>query len=109
VWHWPDDEIAEGRFVQLACFSNSIEAGMVHQLLCNNQIRAVLQGANFGSLEPLPMPGGFSEIKLLVPQGQLEQATALYQAFFEESEWEELRDGEDPSFADSCEWEKTDG
>ena len=109
MWHWPDGEIAQGPFVQLACFSNSIEAGMVHQLLCNNQIRAVLQGANFGSLEPLPMPGGFSEIKLLVPQSQLEQATALYQAFFEESEWEELADGEEPTWADPFEREEIDG
>jgi len=69
-------------FVRLAYFSTSTEAGQVLQLLVNNGIRALLDGANFGSLEPLPLPGGFSEIQLLVAEPDYERAKELYEAFF---------------------------
>lgn len=105
MWYWPQASEAEeaGPLVPLASFSTSMEAGMVRQLLVNNGIRVTLQGANFGALDPLPMRGGFSEIQILVPQAQWEQAVALYQAFFEESgtpaDWEaELED--EPEGAD---------
>ena len=55
---------------------------MVAELLHNNGIETILQGANFASLEPLPMRGGFSEIRLLVPAASLDAARQLYQAFF---------------------------
>lgn len=72
----------EMELVRLASFSNSTEAGFVLELLRNNGIRALLEGANFGSLEPLLMPGGFSEVQLLVAEPDLAQAMALYEAYF---------------------------
>jgi hypothetical protein len=66
----------------VAYFSNSAEAGMVAELLENNGIAAVLQGGNFGGLEPLLLPGGFSEIRLAVEEHAYEKARELYEAFF---------------------------
>ncbi len=66
----------------VAYFSNSAEAGMVAELLENNGITAVLQGGNFGGLEPLLLPGGYSEIRLCVAASDYEQARSLYTAFF---------------------------
>ena len=66
----------------VAYFSNSAEAGMVKELLENNGLSAVLQGGNFGGLEPLLIPGGYSEIRLGVAANDFEQARALYKAFF---------------------------
>ncbi len=76
------DRNDESGFARLASFANSTEAGYVLELLRSNGIRALLEGANFGSLEPLLMPGGFSEIQLLVAEPDIERATALYEAFF---------------------------
>ena len=81
-------------FVRLASFSNSTEAGYVLELLTSNGIRALLEGANFGSLEPLLMPGGFSEIQLLVAEPDLERGTALYEAFF--TRGDEIEADKDP-------------
>jgi putative signal transducing protein len=72
----------EGSFVTLARFAKSTEAEMARELLANNGIDAVLQGAYFGGLQPLLTPGGFSEIQLLVPEDELEDARQLYDAFF---------------------------
>ena len=69
-------------WVKLAVFANAVEAGMVDQLLRNNNIDTALQGANFGGLEPLPLIGGYSEIQLLVRKSELEEAQQLYDAFF---------------------------
>ncbi len=66
----------------VAYFSNSAEAGMVAELLENNGITAVMQGGNFGGLEPLLIPGGYSEIRLGVAEKDFEQARSLYKAFF---------------------------
>lgn len=76
-------EEQEIQVVALAHFPNSIEAGMVSELLENNGISAILQGVNFGGLEPLLTPGGYSEITLLVAEGDLARAQQLYDAFFE--------------------------
>lgn len=82
-------------FVKLTHFSNSIEAGMAHEFLENNGIHAMLQGMNFGGLEPLLLPGGYSEITLLVPETELERAQQLYDAFFaEQGDNELLEDAE---------------
>jgi hypothetical protein len=70
-------------YAPLAYFSNAAEAGMVCELLVNNGIRAMLRGANFGALEPLPLPGGYSEIQLLVAKPDFMRARQLYAAFFE--------------------------
>lgn len=70
--------------VELAHFPNSVEAGMVGRLLENNGIGSILQGMNFSGLEPLLLPGGYSEITLLVPENELERAQQLYNAFFEQ-------------------------
>jgi hypothetical protein len=83
-------------FVTLAYFSNAAEAGMACELLLNNGIDASLRGANFGALDPLPMVGGFSEIQLIVPAGDLERSQELYNAFFE-SEQAILPENEDVS------------
>lgn len=76
------DAERELTYLPLAHFSNSVEAGMVCELLTNNGIRALLRGASFGGLEPLPLPGGFSEITLEVAEPDFERAQELYQAFF---------------------------
>jgi len=78
-----EDREREINFVTLARFAKSIEAEMARELLANNGIGAVLQGAFFGGLEPLLTPGGFSEIQLLVPEDEFERARQLYEAFFE--------------------------
>lgn len=79
------NEQPEISFVKLAHFSNSMEAGQVGEFLENNGISSILQGVNFGGLEPLLLPGGYSEITLLVPDTELERAQQLYDAFFEQS------------------------
>jgi len=78
-----EDREREINFVTLAHFAKSIEAEMARELLANNGVDAVLQGAFFGGLEPLLTPGGFSEIQLLVPEDEFERARQLYEAFFE--------------------------
>jgi|SRR5262245_2866595 len=77
------DSEQAGAFVPLAHFAKSVEAEMARELLANNGIDAILQGAYFGGLQPLLAPGGFSEIQLLVPEGEFERARQLYEAFFE--------------------------
>ena len=84
----------EINLVRLAHFDNSIEAGMARELLANNGIDAILQGANFGGLAPLLTTGGFSEIQLLVPEDELERARQLYEAFFQ-SENQTLNEDEE--------------
>jgi hypothetical protein len=74
---------SEGAFITLAHFAKSAEAEMARELLANNGIDAILQGAFFGGLEPLLTPGGFSEIQLLVREDEFERARQLYEAFFE--------------------------
>lgn len=69
-------------FLLLDVISSPAEAGMIAELLRNNGVETILQGANFASLEPLPMRGGFSEIRLLVRADSLDAARQLYQAFF---------------------------
>jgi hypothetical protein len=78
--------IDDTEFVTLAYFANAAEAGMACELLLNNGIDASLRGANFGALDPLPMVGGFSEIQLIVPAGDLERSQELYNAFFKSRE-----------------------
>ncbi|MBO0861853.1 MAG: DUF2007 domain-containing protein [Chloracidobacterium sp.] len=77
-----EDSDQEGMFVTLAHFAKSIEAEMARELLANNGIDAVLNGASSIWLEPLVEPGGFSRIQLLVPDFELERARQLYDAFF---------------------------
>lgn len=72
----------EMKLKTVAYFSNSAEAGMVGELLENNGLTVVLQGGNFGGLEPLLIPGGYSEIRLCVAENEYDQARELYQAFF---------------------------
>lgn len=86
----------QSEYVTLAHFANISEAGLVAELLQNNGIDAIVQGANFGGLDPLPMIGGFSEIQLLVPAAQLERATELYDSFFED-ESQPLKEDQDVS------------
>jgi hypothetical protein len=81
-------------FVTLAHFAKSAEAEMARELLTNSGVDAILQGANFGALEPLLMPGGFSEIRLLVPEDQFKRAEQLYEAFFE-SDQQALKEDEE--------------
>lgn len=88
-------EKSDLEFVRLASFANSTEAGFVLELLSNNGVRALLEGANFGALEPLLMPGGFSEVQLLVAAEDLERASALYEAYF--TRGEALEPDQDPT------------
>lgn len=80
------NEKKDFEFVRLASFANSTEAGLVLELLSNNGVRALLEGANFGALEPLLMPGGYSEVQLLVAEEDFEKASALYEAYFTRGE-----------------------
>ena len=80
---------------------------MVRELLSQNGISCVLQGGNFGALEPLPWPGGFSEIRLLVSQNDLSRAQELYEAFFVNND-AALQEGEDTS-ASAQQQEETNG
>jgi hypothetical protein len=89
-----EDSVREGAFVTLAHFAKSIEAEMARELLANNGIDAILQGAYFGGLEPLLTTGGFLEIQLLVPEDEFERARQLYEAFFE-SENQTLNEDEE--------------
>src|SRR5262245_55662448 len=89
-----EDRELEINFVRLAHFANSIEAQMARELLANNGIDAVLQGAFFDGLQPLLTPGGFSEIQLLVPEDEFERARQLYEAFFQ-SENQTLNEDEE--------------
>jgi len=89
-----EDRGREDRFVTLAYFAKSSEAEMARELLANNGVNAILQGAFFGGLEPLLTPGGFSEIQLLVPEDELERGRQLYEAFFE-SEQQALNEDEE--------------
>ncbi len=91
-----DPEKVDTNFLIVAYFSNLPEAGMVCELLKNNGINAVLRGANFGGLEPLPLVGGFSEIQLVVPDDELDRAKEIYNAFFE-NECESLAENQDVS------------
>jgi hypothetical protein len=84
-------------FVTIAYFSNSAEAGLARELLENQGIQATLGGGNFGGLEPLPLPGGYSEIRLLVPAGEAERARELYDAFFNAASPPSEEFSDDPS------------
>lgn len=88
-------EEQEINYVALAHFPNSVRAGIVKELLENNGIATIMQGGNFGGLEPLLLPGGFSEITLLVPENDFERARELYDAFFEQEGDESLPEGAD--------------
>ncbi|MGE0885396.1 MAG: DUF2007 domain-containing protein [Blastocatellales bacterium] len=88
-------EEQEINYVALAHFPNSVRAGIVKELLENNGIVSIMQGGNFGGLEPLLLPGGFSEITLLVPENDFERAQELYDAFFGEEGEESLPEGAD--------------
>ncbi len=88
------DSEQTGPFVTLAHFARSIDAEMARELLANNGIDAILQGGYFAGLEPLLTPGGFSEIRLLVPEDEFERARGLYEAFFE-SEFQPLDEDEE--------------
>ena len=81
-------------FVTIAYFPNSAEAGMACELLANHGLNAMLIGANFGGLEPLPLPGGYSEIRLIVPAGEAERARELYEAFFTMNEERDFQNEE---------------
>jgi hypothetical protein len=89
-----EDSEGEINFVTLAYFAKSIEAEMARELLANNGIDAILQGGYFVGLEPLLVPGGFSEIQLLVPEDEFERARQLYEAFFR-SERQSLNEDEE--------------
>ena len=78
----PEEPAADEDFKTLAYFSNAAEAGMACELLANNGIDAALRGVNFGALDPLPMVGGFSEIRLVVPAADFDRAQNIYDAFF---------------------------
>jgi hypothetical protein len=89
-----EDRDQEINFVTLAHFADSIEAEMARELLANNGVDAILQGALSGGLEHLLRPGGFSEIQLLVPGDEFERARQLYEAFFQ-SENQTLNEDEE--------------
>lgn len=90
------NEEQEINYIALAHFPTSYESGIVAELLQNNGINSIQQGINFGGLEPLLMPGGFSEITLLVPENELERAQQLYDAFFEGEAVDALPEDSDP-------------
>lgn len=76
------DEHEKLELTPVAHFGHTAMAEMACEMMRNNGIRAVLSGAHFGALDPLPLPGGFSEIALLVPKAELERAQEIYEAYF---------------------------
>ena len=79
-------ELEEVELVELARLSMPGEAGMIKELLENNGIDVIIQGASLNNL----MPGGYSETLLLVKQSDLDRAQPLYDAFFEPQEGDDL-------------------
>lgn len=79
----PDEtpDTNEGEPVALRNFSNTAEANMVRDLLEENGIRAFVSGGDF-TVAPSSFLG---EIVLMVDERDLDRATALYDAYFEEN------------------------
>ena len=84
-------ELEEVELVELARLSMPGEAGMIKELLENNGIDVIIQGASLNNL----MPGGYSETVLLVKQSDLDRAQPLYDAFFEPQEGDDLTEDAD--------------
>jgi len=80
------NEEQEVQLVELARLSKPGEAGMIKELLENNGIDVIVQGASLNDL----WPGGYSETALLVKQSDQERAQQLYDAFFEPQDGDDL-------------------
>lgn len=80
------NEENEVELVELARLSSSGDAGMIKELLENNGIDVIVQGASLNDL----WPGGYAETVLLVKESDLERAQPLYDAFFEPQEGDDL-------------------
>ena len=80
------NEEQEVELVELARFSMPGEAEMVKELLENNGIDAIVQGASLGEL----LPGGLADTLVLVKESDRERAQQLYDAFFEPQEGDDL-------------------
>ncbi|MEP7343132.1 MAG: DUF2007 domain-containing protein [Acidobacteriota bacterium] len=73
------NEEQEVELVELARLSKTGDAGMIQELLENNGIDVIVQGASLTNL----WPGGLSETVLLVKESDQARAQQLYDAFFE--------------------------
>jgi len=80
------NEEQEVELVELARLSKTGNAGMIKELLENNGIDVIVQGASLTNL----WPGGLSETVLLVKESDQERAQQLYDAFFEPQEGDDL-------------------
>jgi putative signal transducing protein len=68
-----------GEPVPLQSFKNSAEAEMVHELLARNGVRSFVEGSGFAII-----PGSFSqEVIVMVDERDLDQAVAIYEAYFD--------------------------
>jgi hypothetical protein len=85
------NEEQEVELVELARFSKPGEAEMVKELLGNNGIDAIVQGASLGDL----WPGGLADTLVLVKGSDRERAQQLYDAFFEPQEGDDLPEDAD--------------
>lgn len=74
-------DTGHGEPVPLRNFANAAEAEMVQGLLEENGIRAFVSGGDF-TVAPSSFLG---EIVLMVDERDLDRATALYEAYFEEN------------------------
>ena len=80
------NEEQEVELIELARLTNSGDAGMIKELLENNGIDVIVQGASLNNL----WPGGLSEIVLLVKETDQARAQQLYDAFFEPQDGDDL-------------------
>jgi hypothetical protein len=80
------NEEQEVELVELARLSKTGDAGMIKELLENNGIDVIVQGASLTNL----WPGGLSETVLLVKESDQERAQQLYDAFFEPQDGDDL-------------------
>ncbi len=79
-------EEQEVELIELARLSSSGDAGMIKELLENNGIDVIVQGASLNNL----WPGGLSETLLLVKESDQARAQQLYDAFFEPQDGDDL-------------------
>ncbi|MBI3950936.1 MAG: DUF2007 domain-containing protein [Acidobacteria bacterium] len=70
----------ELRLVKLTEFLTPTEAGMVKELLEENGIPVLVRGQS----DPLSIVSGAQPVALLVAESDLERATIIYEAFFDQ-------------------------
>lgn len=74
-----EETLHEFHLVKVVEFLTPTEAAMIRELLEENGIPALVQGQS----DPLGIVSGAQPVALLVAEDDLEQATEIYEAFFD--------------------------